>query len=174
MQNSCGMSAKSRRVVLLALFLLVGTASAGRAQDEATEAEEPSNAASVMVGVTAEPADRGSGASFTLGVDYERRLTKFLGVGAFAEGAFGNTEREALLGVPLFVHAYAGLILTVAPLVEISQPRNEDAETEMGLRMGAAWEFPVGDRYAVLPKFSLDFIQSDVILVFGLSGALQF
>ncbi len=154
--------------------LLGAAATVGWAQEETGESEELPNAVSVFLGATVEPADRGSGVSFTLGVDYERRLTEYVGVGAFAEGAFGETAREAVLGIPLTVHAFGSLILVVAPLVEFSQTRGTgDTETEIGLRAGVAYELPI-DRYAVIPAAYLDFVGSDVMLVLGASFSLGF
>ena len=158
------------------LFLLTALATTGWSQVETDEQGEvlAPNMASVFVGLTAEPADRGSGASFTLGIDYERRLTEYVGIGAFAEGSFGNTEREALLGIPLSAHPYRGGIIVVAPLVEISQPRGGDSETNIGVRAGLAYEFSAGEPYVIVPELYFDFVGSDVMIVFGFAAGLGF
>ena len=178
MNRSVGGAFRRTGLLVPALIVaLAGSPAAGAAQEEAEETLEyfeTPNTAGVFVGVTVEPADRGSGASFTLGVDYERRVAEYVGIGAFAEGAFGNTEREALLGVSLIAHPHRGLLLVLAPLVEISQPRGGDSEAEIGIRFALEYEISASDRYLFVPTAAVDFVQSDVMLVLGLSAALRF
>lgn len=52
------------------------------------------SAAAARVGMT----------GFTIGVDYERRLSRMWGIGVLADVAVGEIKREAVLGVPVFLH----------------------------------------------------------------------
>lgn len=164
----------TRSIVTLVVLMAYATTSV-RAQEEGGEAIERVNAVAVFLGGTFEPADRGDGGSVTLGLSYHRRLSQLFTLGAFGEGAFGETEREALLGVSALVHVVADLALVVAPLVEFSQERGSgETHTKAGLRAGALYEFSIGEPYLFAPEAYLDFVDGDVMLVIGGSVALEF
>jgi len=100
---------------------------------------------------------------FTIGVDYERRLTKVLGVGLLADYVVeGN--REFLLGIPFFVHAGKSAKFEVAP----SWHKIREDGTDGGvLRLGFHWEFEMG-RGSISPAIFYDITEEDNLWILGL------
>lgn len=112
-----------------ALLLLLFNSAVGAAQKadpaphgpDQHHAEHHANHVSLFAGastLTGETPEGGSGTAFTLGLDYERRLTRIIGLGLLAEYVAGGVGRAFFLGVPLFVHPVGGLGLTLASGVE--------------------------------------------------------
>jgi hypothetical protein len=114
----------------------------------------------VFVGGSEEIGDRDG---FTLGLEYEVRLSPGLGVGVFAEGVSG-LNRSMALGGQLYWHAVAGLVLTAGPGVD----RSHDEWGAMW-RLGVLYEFPLGDGVFLAPALAYDFTEHDDIVVYGLS-----
>ncbi len=71
-------------------------------------------------------------------MEYERRLSRWIGLGVLYEFVFGQQKREMVFGLPLSVHAVGGLRLVAAPLSELVEKRElEEKEFEGGVRFGA-------------------------------------
>ena len=142
--------------------------------EEAGESEEKRNVLAFFLGGTTESQNGESETGFTVGVDYERRLSKHVGVGLLFEGVMGNQEREIVLGLPLSLHPGERLRLVIAPLLEFTKKRTAgDKDAEFGIRAGGGYEFPLG-QYALSPELYVDFIGSKVALVYGVSFAFGF
>ena len=95
------------------------------------QAEHHANHVALFAGastLTGETPEGGSGTAFTLGLDYERRLSRWFGLGLLTDFVLGGTGRAALLGVPLLVHPVGGLGLTLAPGVEFEKEEAEELE----------------------------------------------
>ena len=106
---------------------------------------------------------------FALGVEYQYRLHRFLGVGALAEGALGEF-RDVLLIAPISFHPWRGLRLVVAPGAEIPN----EGSTEFALRLGAGYKIPIGGRFTLIPEFNADLIEGTPTYVFGANFAVGF
>jgi hypothetical protein len=91
-----------------------------------------------------------------------------LGVGGLGEYAGGDFD-SWVLGVPLFIHPYADLIVWLAPGVEI-----EDGETDFLFRVGLGYEFEIYPRWSLAPELNFDFAGGDTKLVYGLTLSWAF
>ena len=101
--------------------------------------------------------------SFTIGMDYERRLTKRFGVGVMADLVVeGN--REFLFGIPLFLHAGKGAKLLAAPCVH---KLKGDDEYDYVFRAGLVWDFNVGPG-TLAPVVLYDIAEHHDVFVVGL------
>jgi len=101
---------------------------------------------------------------FTLGVDYERRLSQLWGVGGMIDWVVEG-RREWLIGPIGFVHPYKGLKFFAAPCY---QHIREGAKDEFVFRLGAAWDFEVG-KYSIAPNVIYDFADEHDFLVLGVT-----
>ncbi|MDH3744352.1 MAG: hypothetical protein OES47_04535 [Acidobacteriota bacterium] len=101
--------------------------------------------------------------AFTVGLDYEYRLTRRWGIGALVDYA-GKDFRTSVLGVPVFIHASERLKLVLAPGIE----EREHEGSEFMVRAGLEYEFEVGG-ISVAPAVNLDFVDDEETLVYGLS-----
>lgn len=202
MSSGGGAAGRAVRGVLVALLCSAATVHRLQAQEpegsegEANAEEEyHANHIALFLGssTTTEEVPEGSSAtSFTLGADYERRLSGLIGLGLLVDFAIGDFERTALLGVPLFVHPVGGLRLVAAPAVEFAseaesespdmngeaaQEESSERESETGFafRLGVGYEFELGERWSLAPEFNTDFISGkSATLVYGLSLGLGF
>ncbi len=102
---------------------------------------------SVLVANTHE---RGAGDSLTVGLDYEYRVNKLLGVGVVAERAYGSLDATTVLAVA-DIHFQGGLIMQVGPGFE----RRHDEEVFVA-RVGVLYEFEV-DRFTLSPQLHWDY-----------------
>ena len=163
--------------------------------ENADEAELHQNHFSVFLGGTTESEEDETTTSFSIGVDYERRLSRLLGIGFGAEYVFVDVGRESLAGLLGFFHVTEGIVLLGGPGLEfvqeplhevepegeagkISEP-SEDVETEretnLAFRVGALYEFEVGHKYTIAPSLFVDFIENkDPAIVWGLSFGIGF
>lgn len=165
-----------RAMYLLILFPAIGSVSAW--------AEEPShsvqgedehfhrNVIAGFVGITDE--DRRERA-LTLGLDYNRWVTRSFGIGFGIERAFGDLD-FTVYTLP-FSYRFGAWKLFAAPGWEDSGhyesiDHGEDSmhagSTEFLVRAGVEYAFEVG-RYELSPKFMIDYIDDDFVLVGGLS-----
>jgi len=101
---------------------------------------------------------------FTLGVDYERRLSPLFGVGGMVDWVVEG-RREFLLGPIGFLHPYKGLKLFAAPCY---QRIREGEEDNFVFRVGAAWDFEIG-KYSLAPNVIYDFAGEHNFLVLGVT-----
>ena len=120
----------------------------------------------------------------TLGFDYEYRLHKVVGIGAFFDNA--HHLRETLVGLPVYLHPGANFRFVAGPAVEYKRRGREDsghepdphaAETEAGsakfvARVGVIYDFFFG-RFSISPGGFVDFVKEpekvDKLYVFGLT-----
>jgi len=100
--------------------------------------------------------------AFTLGVDYEYRVNRILGLGFIAERAFGEIDSTTLFAVA-DIHLWRGLVTQLGTGVEISH-----GNTYFAARLGALYEFEVGEGFTLAPQLHYDFSEEDS-LVFGIS-----
>jgi hypothetical protein len=101
---------------------------------------------------------------FTVGVDYERRLSPTFGVGGMFDWVVEG-RREWLIGPMGFLHPYKGLKLFAAPCY---QHIREGEEDNVVIRLGASWDFEVG-KYSIAPSVIYDFADEHNFLVLGVT-----
>ncbi len=100
--------------------------------------------------------------AFTVGIDYEYRVSNFLGLGLVVEQAFGNIDSTTILAVA-DLHLWRGLIAQVGPGVEFV-----DENSYAALRLGALYEFEFENGFTLSPQLHYDFSHEDA-LVFGIA-----
>jgi len=105
---------------------------------------------------------------FTIGVNYERRLSELIGAGFFYENTMGGDDRWTI-GVPVFFHPHEGWRFVVAPGMQ-----RKDGDTDFLLRGGVGYEFELDNSWILVPQFNLDFTDGDTICVAGASIGYRF
>ena len=155
-------------------------------EGESAEEAFHKNHLSLFTGGTTESSDGETSTSFSLGLDYERRLSRLVGLGLGGEFVFGGDKRDALLGLLLNLHPAGGLVLAAGPGLEFAKERHAEGEVEAqqeesgtethaGLRIGILYEFEVGHRYSIAPSFYTDFIEGkEPTFVWGLAFGVGF
>jgi len=101
---------------------------------------------------------------FTVGVDFERRLSPLFGVGGLFDWVVEG-RREFLIGPIGFLHPSKGLKLFAAPCYQHIREGDED---NFVLRVGAAWDFEIG-KYSLAPNVIYDFAGEHDFLVLGVT-----
>jgi len=100
--------------------------------------------------------------AFTLGIDYEFRINRLVGLGFIAERAFGDIDATTLFAVT-DIHLWRGLVTQLGAGFESSH-----GETYFAARIGALYEIEISGGFTFAPQFHYDFSEEDS-LVFGLS-----
>ena len=134
------------------------------AEGEHGEAHEHKNHIALFIGSTQAEIEHGErdDPQFTLGIDYERRLTPIFGVGALLDLVLEG-HREGIVGIPLFLHA-GNLVFEVAPAGERIRDTGEWAAL---LRLGVLYEFEIGSNTAVFPSAFYDVTEEGGTWVLG-------
>jgi hypothetical protein len=149
---------------------------------EAEHHEYHKNYLFLFLGGTTESIRDESETFFSAGLTYERRLSQLIGLGIGGEFVFGDEGREALAGLLFILHPIGGLGLAVGPGLEVAKESHgeegheeEETSTHAALRVGATYEFEVGEQFAVAPAVYVDFVDGkDPVLVWGLEFGLGF
>jgi len=97
--------------------------------------------------------------AFTIGAEYARAFGERLTIGALAEHAFGD-HSFWILAVP-FGYELGKWRAVVAPGVELVE-----SESSNLVRLGIEYEFEVGG-WGVAPAFAVDFVEEDVVPIYG-------
>ena len=126
------------------------------------------NVVELFVGNTYEDTHHGSENGFTVGFTYERRFSTLLGVGGAYEYAAGDFDKWSI-GIPLFIHPHKGWRFQLAPGLE-----HKNSEDEFLLRIGAAYEFMLSDRWMMIPEMAVDFVDGEEAIVYGLAFGFGF
>ncbi len=109
--------------------------------------------------------------AYTLGVDYEYRVSELLGLGVVAEQAFGGIDSTTILAVA-DIHLWRGLALQIGPGIEVIDEGLEN-ETNFVARFGALYEIEFEGGYTLSPQIHYDASTEDA-LVFGLALGVAF
>jgi len=137
------------------------------AQGEAMEwAEEGRNDLGLFLGVTDSDGENG----FSVGLDYERRLSRGFGIGGVIEYT-GNDYRDGIVAASFNWHAWKELKLLAAPGVEVNRADGSDAFL---FRIGAEYGFAIGKGFEIAPALNFDFTSDETSVVYGLSFARKF
>ena len=148
------------RIFLVLLLGSIPVLPYSRASEGEDGAEEGfhKNHMSLFLGSTQE----GSEESFTIGLDYEYRIRKHLGIGAFADYAGGDI-RSTAFGVPLGVHPTVDWILFAGPGLD-----HHEGENDFLVRIGTMYHFEVG-KWTIAPALNLDIVDGDELWVYGVN-----
>ena len=137
------------------------------AQGEAEEwAEEGFNDLSLFLGVTSADGENG----FSVGLDYERRLSRGFGIGGVIEYT-GSDFRDGIAAVSFNWHPWKELKVLAAPGVEVERADGSDAFL---FRIGAEYGIAIGRGFEVAPALNFDFTSDDTAVVYGVSFAKSF
>jgi len=111
--------------------------------------------------------------AFTLGLDYERRINGFLGLGAVVERAFGHIDATTLLAVA-DLHLWRGLAVQTGPGAEFIDGRGEEKDEQVFVyRIGALYELEFG-RATLSPQLHYDVTTDEHAVVFGVATGFNF
>lgn len=122
------------------------------------------NVVSVLVGITGETRrDYGT----TLGLGYERRISKTLSVGVLVEHTYGDLDFW-VYAVP-FAYRTGRWKFFAAPGIE-----DGHHGSEFLFRLGAEYAIDIGDGWEVAPQLSIDFVDSEKLGIIGVSLAKGF
>jgi hypothetical protein len=105
-----------------------------------------------------------AGSDFTLGIEYEYRMSPLLGIGAFGSYIF-STPGITFIGWPqLSVHPFSTeFLVSVSPVVETGG----DVGSHVGVRFGTRLPIPVG-AIEIIPTFAIDLISGGPNYIYGL------
>jgi len=142
------------------LVFLIGVTYAQEKVDN--DKEESKNELSIFLGATS----NSDATAFTLGVDYQHRFTKVVGLGGLVDYAMGDIQ-SVLIAPALYLHAWH-FEFTVAPAAEFS-----DGDIVAVLRLGAAYEFEI-KRFSISPSLFFDTERNESpAWVYGLSFGFE-
>jgi len=130
-----------------------------------TEPDELKNIVGVFGGYTTE---RGEGGA-TLGLEYERRINSWLGVGVFGEVIAGDHAASAF-GAGVYLRPTEKFAFVVMPGVEFE--RGESAQ--FMTRVGAIYDLWKSGRTILVPAVYVDLFRGRAAFVVGLSLAWEF
>ncbi|MBJ7881998.1 hypothetical protein [Gelidibacter salicanalis] len=104
--------------------------------------------------------------SYTLGLDYEYRVSKLIGLGVLGELILAESE-EILAGVAAFVHPYKGLKFITAPLVAFAEEHTatgHEAKKEASFlfRIGVGYDFHIW-KLSYGPAVNFDFGKTEAV-----------
>ena len=150
-------------LALLAVILIAAPARAQHSGEHAEGHEAHQNFVALFTGFTHE--DRRDNA-FTVGAEYARVFGERLTIGALAEHAFGKNSFW-ILAIP-FGYEMGNWRAVVAPGVEFV-----DSESNNLVRLGIEYELEV-DGWGVAPAFAVDFVEEDVVPIYGVVFARGF
>ncbi len=98
----------------------------------------------------------------SVGLDYEYRVSEFLGLGGVAERAFGQIDATTLLAVA-DLHLTRQFIIQTGPGVEFLE-----GESAAAYRLGVLYEFE-GRGYTVSPQLHYDWVSGEDSVVAGIA-----
>lgn len=128
------------------------------------EANGPHHLSVLVGGTTISEVDE---TATTIGLDYEYRVSDFVGLGMVAEQAFGRVDATTLLAVA-DLHLTKSFVVQTGPGIEFV-----DGEENFVARIGALYEFDLGDGLTFSPQIHYDISKEDA-LVFGAAVGLSF
>ncbi len=161
-------SALIATMLVLLVSLATTTANAEERHHEGAFNPEHRHHLSVFLGDTRLLVDGESDEdAFTVGLDYEYRLSKLLGVGFVAEYAVDPLEATSFLGA-LDVHVYKGFVVQLGLGVEFI----ENTTNELG-RVGMLYEFEF-EEFTLSPQLHYDVTSAEDSVVFGIAIGKNF
>jgi hypothetical protein len=154
-------------VIAVTVFLVIAPAISAEESHEGADAFHRHHVG-LIAGGTFDEHDRTGPA---IGVDYEYRFNRRLGLGGLLEYAGGDFE-HVLLGIPIFFHPNEHWLLALAPATEVHKDeKHDERKRDWVVRASVAYQFHFGDGYSVSPVFSADFSEHETLYVAGLALA---
>jgi hypothetical protein len=106
---------------------------------------------------------------FSVGLDYEHRISDVFGIGALVEYTTEDFD-SWVVAAPVYIHPYMGLRLLAAPGFE-----NRESENKFLVRAGIAYQIPVAKGVSLTPEYNVDFITNgEKVHVYGVSVGIGF
>jgi hypothetical protein len=135
------------------------------AAKEHGESDHHKNHVALLAGFTEAEEHHGEQGApdFTIGIDYERRLSKVFGIGVLADWVIED-NREYMVGIPIFLHAGRHAKFELAPAV---RHLTHSGENQFVFRTGFLWDFHVG-KISIAPAVFYDFSEGQDFFAFGL------
>ena len=160
-------------VCMLSLSSVAVAQEPAEAEHEEAEIAPPYNVAAVFLGNTNEESENG----FSLGLEYERRVSDLVGVGALVERAGGDIKSTIAMAT-LYVHPVGEFYVIVGLGAEFKDAREEHGEEEQATsgimgRIGIGYELELG-RLVLVPQVNLDVFEREEALVVGAAFAYRF
>jgi hypothetical protein len=157
-------------MLVMGTSIAVGSTSPASAADDG---ELKRHVPGVFLGVTS-----GDGETdYTVGLEYEYRMTPLFGLGAVVETTperHGGDGVNVALGA-IHVHPMGGLRLTAGygweDILDATEKRAKGkapSKNEDLFRIGAAYDFHVGN-FGIAPSVNLDFVGGHEVAVFGIA-----
>lgn len=157
------MKSKVLPVVLTFLFVFFLSIESFADSNKDSEGEEAKNELSLFLGATS----NSDGTAFTIGLDYQYRITGLLGIGALIDHA-GSDINSTLLGPAAFFHL-RNWEITAAPALEFS-----DSETTLTYRIGLGYEIGL-KAFSISPAVNIDGSRGgEFSVVYGLGFSVEF
>ena len=125
------------------------------------ESSEPHSTVGIFIGDTNE--DRRNG--FTVGLEYEYRVSQLLGLGITAEHVAGEFDTNVFVA-PIALHS--------GPWKVYAGPGIEDGEegSEFLMRVGLEYGFHFGE-YEISPQVDVDFVDGEQLFVLGVVFGME-
>lgn len=135
------------------------------------DSEEHAHAAhrhhlSMFLGATTVSDDNHTG--LTYGIDYEYVLSPRIGVGAIIERAEGEIDATSVIAI-LDIHVSERFVMQVGAGIEFE----DDKQIAIG-RVGAYYEFDLGDNIMLAPSLGYDISEEADAFVFGIMIGRKF
>lgn len=105
---------------------------------------------------------------FSIGVDYQYRVHRYLGLGALMDYAAGDL-RTTVFAAGAFIRPVGGLQILTAPGFE-----SHAGKRHALFRLGFYYEFPFADRFALTPNFNIDFVNGEQVYIYGVAFGVGF
>ena len=148
----------SRKIIIVTALWLIAFLPENIWGQEEKESPKGKSDISLFLGGTS----NSDATAFTIGLDYQYRLSRVFGVGAILDHAAGEIS-STLVAPALFLHVKQ-LSFTVAPAAEFS-----DDGTAFVFRVGAEYEFEIS-KFTIFPAIFYDTERGgEPALVYGLS-----
>jgi hypothetical protein len=161
-------------LLLVALCLAALMASSSVSAEEGEESQQK-NVLSLILGGTSND-DENAG---TVGLDFEHRIHRLLGLGAVVEYATDDIDAVSLFGV-LDLHLWKGLAIQTGPGVEfVGEEEEEAGETtsvnrrEFLYRVGVIYEFEIG-KLLLIPQVHYDYSTGKDTVVYATAFGFKF
>ena len=156
-----------RAAIWVCALLLFATWPVHAEQDSTDEwATEGRNELGPYLGFASASGDHG----LSVGLDYERRLTRLFGVGVVLEYTDGDF-RDGLAAISFDWHVWKELKIFAAPGIEVER---EDGSSGALLRLGVDYGFPIAPRLEIVPAAAIDFSDENTTVVLGAVLAWKF
>ena len=163
---------------LAALTLFTGMDAVAQEEDAEAEEHGHDNVVALFLGGATHLGsdDDPNETGFSLGVEYERRLTSRLKLGLLAEYALTDTERNYIAALPLFAHLTERLVLVAAPGIEWAvedEGTETHEEADLLMRFGTIYEVEINN-WVFAPQVHGDLVSGHWTLVYGLGLGIGF